>query len=330
MSKATLEIVALDGGGLPGAQNTGASAATESKRYEGAVRRDGSKTAEGPEAKHSWKSVAKMFGFDHVAQQVEKLTKTLTGLPGAFDFLKGSVTGAVAQQSQKGNAAGSPASANRSSRARGSSTSATMVPANQTVLNGKFTEGPSAGAGAAAEAELAEGASAAGGALAGMARVAGPVALIFVGVVEGGKLLIGAFKGIYNAVSGISKKLTSEAERLQGYSGPLSAAEAEKQIRRELRDMSRAQEIGPDLARFERNVMRLGGLIFNIGTKLLGAVAKIANVIIGPLADLIDSVPPGFNDPFLGAMLGIGIDDKGQARKPGGRDLNANPRRLAL
>lgn len=102
-------------------------------------------------------------------------------------------------------------------------------------------------AGASAGGASAAGAGATAGAAAGLAGIAAVAAPVAIAVAAVGAASIATAK----LVSMLGDAVKSEAERLSGFSGELSAATAMSDIRQTLADMRRAQAIGPQLADME-------------------------------------------------------------------------------
>lgn len=337
MAKSILEIVAIDGGGLPNAQRTsggddGSSSGQRGPRFTGPKRADAESAAQGPAAQKSGNKFWNFFGFDKVAKQIDRLGDFFEGLLTRLYAITKQFTGnnnAPRGQHQAWNLNGgarfTPPPA-QPGRGNGmiyySPNTGVMAPGHEKL---PAISGPSSSA--SQVAALAPAAAEAEGALAFLSRAAGPLALAFVAVAASIKLTTSIMDMQYRAVKFVVGKLTSESERLQQYSGPLSAAEAEKKIRQEMRDMQRAQEAGPNIAKFTSNLSRLGDLPNRIGTQFYKHAARWANTYLTPLANLFGNAM-AFNDPFMGALLGEGKGMDGQQRRPAGVDLNAGGQRI--
>ena len=171
-------------------------------------------------------------------------------------------------------------------------------------------------AGAAAAGNVA---GAASGASAGIvAAVGGPIGVAVAAVAAGlGVAAIAARK--------FAQVVESQTGRLAGFSGPLAAAQAQTELRRELALLRRAQQVGPALASAERLRSRFEDAMTDLGTEVLEILLQILEilrpviefVIVGmkALADFLDrhgdaigfALPAlvGFVSPMAGAVLAI-------------------------
>lgn len=129
-------------------------------------------------------------------------------------------------------------------------------------------------AGAAAAGNVA---GAASGASAGIvAAVGGPVGIAVAAVAAGlGVAAIAARK--------FAQVVESQTSRLAGFSGPLAAAQAQTELRRELGLLRRAQRIGPELASAERLRSQFESTMTDLATEvlqiLLGILEELRPVI---------------------------------------------------
>ncbi|MCI0333546.1 MAG: hypothetical protein L0228_10025 [Planctomycetes bacterium] len=137
---------------------------------------------------------------------------------------------------------------------------------------GKAVSGLASGAiqGAAKAAPVAGaaagGAEAAGG-VAALGAVAGPAAIAVAALTAAVAAGVVVIQKSWDVLAG-------EADRLSGLSGPLSAARAGSEVRSEMADLRRANELGPQLARFENTRGRLDEKLADIQTKILGVLLR--------------------------------------------------------
>lgn len=144
--------------------------------------------------------------------------------------------------------------------------------------------GVRAGAGAAASsASVASAGGAAAGAgtgaaLAGLAAAAGPAAIAVgaVAVAAAGTAIV--LKSLHDAFK-------TEAERLEGLSPEISAASAQADLRAEMADMRRAQQIGPQLGNFTDDMSRMQTAMADLWTQVLKILLDIYEAV-RPLIDL--------------------------------------------
>jgi hypothetical protein len=103
------------------------------------------------------------------------------------------------------------------------------------------------------------------------------------------------------AAKTFASTVESQTNELAGFSGPLSSAQAQTQIRREFSRLRRAQAIGPELARAERVRAQLEERIFDINTQILAAILGI----IDKTDDALNLLQIGFAtiNPTLGAIF---------------------------
>ena len=121
-------------------------------------------------------------------------------------------------------------------------------------------------AGAAAAGNVAGAASR--GAAGIVAAVGGPVGIAVAAVAAGfGVAAIAATK--------FAQAIESQTNKLAGFSAPLSAAQAQTEISRELALMRRAQRIGPELAAAERLRSKFETAMTDLGTEILGVLLKL-------------------------------------------------------
>ena len=121
-------------------------------------------------------------------------------------------------------------------------------------------------AGAAAAGNVA---GAASGASTGIvAAVGGPIGVAVASVAAGlGVAAIAARK--------FAQVVESQTNKLAGFSAPLSVAQAQTEITRELALMRRAQRIGPELAAAERLRSKFEDAMTDLGTEILGVLLKL-------------------------------------------------------
>ncbi len=121
-------------------------------------------------------------------------------------------------------------------------------------------------AGAAAAGNVAGAASRASAGI--VAAVGGPVGIAVAAVAAGfGIAAIAARK--------FAQVVESQTNKLAGFSAPLSAAQAQTEIRRELALMRRAQRIGPELAAAENLRSKFETAITDLGTEILAVLLKL-------------------------------------------------------
>ena len=129
----------------------------------------------------------------------------------------------------------------------------------------------------------AGGAAAAGGTAAAAGTVLGP----FVVVVLAATAALGALVGAIKLFTNIYEK---QAMELQGVSGPIAAAVAQRDVNRELARIRRAEEIGPDVAR-----------IFSANTRLQDATYELWTQIY----DLMGNFAPQLEKGLDGMTIGV-------------------------
>lgn len=154
--------------------------------------------------------------------------------------------------------------------------------------------GAAAGAAAGAGRTVAAGAAGAAGAGAGgaaggvgaLAAVAGPAAVAVVAATA-------AITGLAVAVKKTISALTSEAERLQDYSGDVALSVARSEIRAEMADIRRAERIGPNLAKFE-----------NLRGRAEEKLADVMTEVYDLLTKLVEDFEPILNRGIMAAEYG--------------------------
>ena len=112
-----------------------------------------------------------------------------------------------------------------------------------------------------------------GGAAAGarggiVAAVTGPVGIAVAGAVA-------AFGVATIAIRKFAQAIESQTNKLAGFSAPLSIAQAQTDIRRELALFRRAQRIGPELAAAEQLRSKFEDAMTDLGTEILGVLLKL-------------------------------------------------------
>ena len=144
-----------------------------------------------------------------------------------------------------------------------------ILKAEQAARTAKFSSavGTAGGiAGAAAAGNVAGAASR--GAAGIVAAVGGPVGVVVAAVTAGfGVAAIAARK--------FAQVVESQTNKLAGFSAPLSAAQAQTEITRELALMRRAQRIGPELAAAERLRSKFEDAMTDLGTEILGVLLQL-------------------------------------------------------
>ena len=124
-------------------------------------------------------------------------------------------------------------------------------------------------AGAAAAGNVAGAASASSAGI--VAAVGGPIGVAVAAVAAGlGVAAIAARK--------FAQVVESQTNKLAGFSAPLSAAQAQTDVRRELALLRRAQRIGPELAAAERLRSKFEDAITDLGTEVLGLLLKVLEI----------------------------------------------------
>jgi hypothetical protein len=129
-----------------------------------------------------------------------------------------------------------------------------------------------AAAGTAARSMLALGSAGSAGAsaLAGLAAATGPVGV-------GLGILAGAAGAAGVAVRTFAGTAAKEAERLKGLSLSLAEERSLTNVRRQMADLRRANEIGPELARFQTTRSKLEDSLSDLGTEILDVLINLAN-----------------------------------------------------
>lgn len=109
---------------------------------------------------------------------------------------------------------------------------------------------------------------AAGAAPAAAASALGPIAIAAVAVTA-------AFVGVVVGAKKLADALSTQVQKLEGFSGAVSAATAETELRRERELFDRAERIGPQLAQFERSRGRAEERFSDLGTKIYEVLLAI-------------------------------------------------------
>lgn len=105
-----------------------------------------------------------------------------------------------------------------------------------------------------------------------VAAVGGPIGIAVAGIAAGfGVAAIAARK--------FAQVVESQTNKLAGFSGPLSAAQAQTSVARELALMRRAQRIGPELAGAERLRSKFETAMTDLGTEILGVLLKLLDTV---------------------------------------------------
>ncbi len=154
-------------------------------------------------------------------------------------------------------------------------------------------------AGAAAIGNVAGAASGAAGAV---AAAGGAVGIAVAAVAAG-------FAVAAIAAKKFAQVIESQTNKLAGFSAPLSAAQAQTEISRELALMRRAQRIGPELAAAERLRSKFETAMTDLGTEILGVLLKlleaaepfieVAIKVLTIFADFLER----FGDTIIKAMI---------------------------
>lgn len=121
--------------------------------------------------------------------------------------------------------------------------------------------------------------AAAGAAGVGATALGGPVGVAVAGVVAG-------FAVAAVAVRAFAKAIESQTDKLAVFSVPLSAAQAQTQIRREQALLRRAQRLGPELASAERLRSRFEDAISDLGTEILSVLLEMLDAM-RPLIEVV-------------------------------------------
>jgi hypothetical protein len=153
------------------------------------------------------------------------------------------------------------AAASAAPAAAASTTAALPAPATAA------TAGGAGAAAAAAPAGAAAGGATAAAAGASLAAALGPVGIAAAAVT----VAIGA---AVVAVKAFADVMHAEAEKIKDYSPEVSMASAVNELRQEMAMMRRAEQIGPDLARFENDRGRAQEAMAEIWTQILAILLK--------------------------------------------------------
>ena len=131
------------------------------------------------------------------------------------------------------------------------------APATSRVVSSSVTTAESAAIPAAESAPVAAAAS-----------MLGPLALAAVAVTA-------AFVGVVVGAKKLADALSTQVQKLEGFSGAVSSATAETELRRERALFDRAERIGPQLAQFERSRGRAEERFSELGTKIYEVLLAI-------------------------------------------------------
>lgn len=147
-----------------------------------------------------------------------------------------------------------------------------------------------AAASTATTAGATSGGAAAGGAgAAALAVVTGPVGITIAAL---GVAALGA--GL--ALKGFANIVRDQARSLEGYSAAISMAISETDIRRERAMFSRAERIGPDVAKWERLRGEAAERLAEIGTEILDLMFRVVEPLEPIAREILEAsklIPPG-------------------------------------
>lgn len=141
-----------------------------------------------------------------------------------------------------------------------------------------------------------------GGALPGVAAVAGPIGIAVAAITVMGL-----------AVKKFTDVMVQEADRLAGLSGDVAAAVAETDVRRLQATQRRAQDIGPQVAQFERRRADVEIALFDLQTQSLAVLLKLAEkadplieftiTAVDTLADILEALSK--NEKGINLLAGL-------------------------
>lgn len=319
MAKSQLEIVLIDGDGSPedggAVQDSGAQTAEASPRIQPApavapagqpesrtpaaqpARPEGRPTAapfDEAAAARIAQTTAQALGLGQLVAEIRVFAAGLrdVGLlfrsgPAAQAPAVPQVTGRDAGQATPGpapQAAAAPAQAREPLGTPAAPAAARPAPAGQsaTVAAAVAARAPAAAPAAAGTAAAAAPAAASLATLGTVAAGAGAVAVAFAGVVHASRML--------------ADTLREQVHTVEGFSGAVSAAIAESEIRMEHAIAARAQRLGPQLADFER---QRGG----IEARLAESATRIYDLLLR----LWDALEPAISAGVAGIELGSAV-----------------------
>ena len=107
----------------------------------------------------------------------------------------------------------------------------------------------------------------------------GPVGIAIAAVAAGAVILGVTIKKMTDVFRG-------EAEKLQGWSVDVAVAKANTEIRKELGLMNRAQQIGPQVARWETSGSKMDSAFDRLGTQLLKGTDRLFG---GPVQEILEA-----------------------------------------
>jgi len=103
-------------------------------------------------------------------------------------------------------------------------------------------------------------------------------------------VLAAAANAATSAISGLASAANSAADKYAPYSGAISLAQAQADIRETLGDMRRAREYGADLAKFVEAQSKLGQSWEDVKAKFLSVIVPVLTKIFELLQGLIDGL----------------------------------------
>jgi hypothetical protein len=210
---------------------------------------------------------------------VGRIVNTVTSGIRAASALTGGPTAALPVAASSAPVAASSAAGTAATAASTAATSATAATGATTAAAVPVATGAASGAAASAG-----GAASAAGPLSGIIAAAGPVSIAFAAVAAAGVL----------AAVGVKKLIDTfraQTDRLAGFSGEVSAAQARTEIRQLQTTMNRAERIGPDVAKWEDRGSKLESAADNLGTELLAILSKIAE----PMGEMMNLATTGID-----------------------------------
>jgi hypothetical protein len=150
---------------------------------------------------------------------------------------------------------------------------------------------------------MANAGAAGASALAGLAAAAGPVG-IALGVLVAGAGAAGL------AAKKFADMAEREAERLKSFSVDLATSQALADVRRQLADLRRAREVGPELARFQTTRSRFEDRLADLGTQVIEILTGLANRFEPAIEGFgrLLAVVTAFLD-FFGPLVEKGVDE---------------------
>lgn len=121
---------------------------------------------------------------------------------------------------------------------------------------------------------------------------AGPVGIVLAAVAAAGTVAVFALKKFADAME-------AEANRMQDFSGEVAAAVDITNVRREMANLRRGQELGSELAQFERGRARIEERLFDINTEIKEAILEIANDLMPMVEAILPFIETGADQLML-------------------------------